>query len=195
MSEYIQLTLLPDYEIMIDYPNTIRKISDKKIVDEYINKKNGYVYVFLDNPYLKHRIIAQQFIQNDDPNNKIDINHINHVRSDNHINNLEWCTRSENLMDRTGHLGVKYKFVDELPEDAFNILQYETKTEIHEFDEERYWYSSSTDLFYFNNKRNYRILHLSYKPGCYKRVCMTDINKNSVNISYDTFKNQYINRF
>ena len=98
-------------------------------------------------------------------------------------------------MDRTGHLGVKYEFVDELPDDSFNIMQYETRTEIHEFEEGRYWYSPSTDLFYFNNKRNYRILHLSYKPGCYKRVCMIDINKKSINVSYAPFKNQYASYF
>ena len=98
-------------------------------------------------------------------------------------------------MDRTGHLGVKYEFVDELPDDSFNIMQYETRTEIHEFEEGRYWYSLSTDLFYFNNKRNYRILHLSYKQGCYKRVCMIDINKKSINVSYAPFKNQYASYF
>ena len=69
MTEYIKLTLHPDYEIMREYPFTIRKIADQLTIDEYINKKNNYVYVFLEKPHLKHRIIAEQFIPNDDPNN------------------------------------------------------------------------------------------------------------------------------
>lgn len=43
---------------------------------------------------LAHRIVAQVFIPN--PDNKSTVNHINHVRTDNHISNLEWLTMSEN---------------------------------------------------------------------------------------------------
>lgn len=42
-----------------------------------------------------HRLVAQSFIDN--PLNKPFINHKNGLRSDNRIENLEWCTTSENL--------------------------------------------------------------------------------------------------
>jgi len=42
----------------------------------------------------QHRLLAQYFIQN--PKNKTEVNHINGVKYDNHLENLEWVTRSEN---------------------------------------------------------------------------------------------------
>lgn len=44
--------------------------------------------------YLIHRLIATAFIPN--PQNKPFINHLNGVRNDNRIENLEWCTAGEN---------------------------------------------------------------------------------------------------
>jgi len=74
-------------------------VKNKKTAKILSNKSKSYVVVWLfGNGYSKrftvHRIVAQTFIEN--PLNKKEVNHINGIKNDNRLENLEWCTPSEN---------------------------------------------------------------------------------------------------
>jgi len=110
-----------DYEIYSEYPYQIRRKSNRRIISESIDN-GGYVRCCLNRrSYRKHRIVAMQFLPN--PNNYDEIDHINGDRTDYHLNNLRWCSRSENLKNRSGY-GHKYVFHDELPESAESLDSY-----------------------------------------------------------------------
>ena len=61
----------------------------------------GYLFVYLhrpgERPKMKtvHRLVAEAFIPN--PDNLPQINHKNEVKTDNRVENLEWCTALYNV--------------------------------------------------------------------------------------------------
>ena len=85
------------YEIS-DFGN-IRNVKRGNVVKSIINA-TGYSHVFLykngiPKQFLIHRLVAKAFIPN--PKMLKEINHLDGVRNNNRIDNLEWCSRKHNV--------------------------------------------------------------------------------------------------
>lgn len=103
-------------------------------------RKDGYYEVGLRKDKtrkfkLVHRLVAEAFIPNSD--DKPQVNHINGLKTDNHLNNLEWCTAKENtnhaidtgLINQVGENGSNAKINKEVALSIINLLETTTKTQ------------------------------------------------------------------
>lgn len=68
-----------------------------KQTDTNKNKKYKRVCIEKGKLHLVHRLVAQAFLPNPDPEHLTQINHIDENPYNNHINNLEWCDARYNI--------------------------------------------------------------------------------------------------
>lgn len=110
MSNYKQLEIPFDFEEFRDIEGYegLYQVSSYGRVYSLINKrflksqkiKTGYLQVDLwknrkRKKYYVHRLVAQAFLENQ--LNLSDVNHINEVKTDNRLCNLEWMSHKENI--------------------------------------------------------------------------------------------------
>ena len=106
-TSYIPTTQpVPEGKILTGYPNYIIT-NDGKVYNSQRNKylvpvksENGYVANRLcgeetQKMFSVHRLVALLFIEN--PNNYLEVNHIDFDKTNNNVGNLEWISRSDNM--------------------------------------------------------------------------------------------------
>lgn len=77
-----------------NYHNGVKEVP-KILKPRLLN--SGYEFVtILGRHKLVHKLVAMAFLSN--PNSKPHVNHKDSDRRNNRVSNLEWCTRSENMM-------------------------------------------------------------------------------------------------
>lgn len=102
---------IPEYEGIYQVSNlgNVKNSTSNRILKPQLNR-GGYLHVHLwknktFNNERVHRLVAKTFLIKIIGKN--DINHKNGIKTDNRVENLEWCTRSENLKHRYRILGYK----------------------------------------------------------------------------------------
>jgi hypothetical protein len=108
MEEWKAIEDFQDYKV-----SSLGRVKSLKFGKEQILKpvlnSNGYLYINLCKDGIQktvkvHRLVCQAFLPN--PENKLEIDHINRNKQDNRLDNLRWATHSENRLNRDDPLGV-----------------------------------------------------------------------------------------
>ena len=179
--EWIELKDHEDFEIFNREPFPIRRKGSDKLIKESIHKRIKYYCCYLDGKmYLKHRLIALQFISNPNTTKFKYVDHYDHNRLNNNLTNLRWVSYLQNnnnrkdqqflqTLDKTVAIEVK----------TFNSWQFE-------------------DLYFINdsfvrfNGINYSVLCKRYdKRRAYYRTDITDITGKKRTILFPKFKREY----
>lgn len=91
--------LIPgNIKFQVSSKGQIRNAQTKRILVQHTTPGNYKTITLLKATYLIHRLVAMAFIPN--PENKKTVDHINRIRDDNNVANLQWATHAEQSLNR-----------------------------------------------------------------------------------------------
>lgn len=92
---------IPNYDIyFVSNKGRVKSVRNGKETYIFQSKNDrGYLYVSLyknniRKNYRVHRLVAEAFLPN--PNHFLEVNHIDEIKTNNHVENLEWCDSQYN---------------------------------------------------------------------------------------------------
>jgi len=180
--EWVPCVVNTDYEICSQFPHQVRNTATGRIMRESITN-GGYVQVGLnDRSYFKHFLIARQFIPNPNPQVNTDVDHVNHIRSDNRLENLRWVTKSQNQRNRLSHRGVACEYIDLLPDNVIPISVY------NGYELDGYCFSPETQLCYYDNGLRFRVLGYYETQSGGRRIQVRDTR----NVGHTLYLNKWL---
>ena len=121
-----------------------------------------------------HRLVMESFV-GVCPDG-YEVNHIDHNRRNNRVENLEYVTKSQNTIDRLSTQGRAFTFIEKLPEGSVPFEHYGN----HVFPADKY-YKHGKQLFLKIRDQRYRVLDIRYND---KRKCfiLNDINHKDMKV-------------
>lgn len=108
----------------------MKNIKTGRVLKNKINA-NGYAFVDLckgdgTSKWIAiHRLVAQAFLPN--PDNLAQVNHLDEVKTNNNVENLEWCTASQNTRHSAHKMSCR---INQLTLDGKFIRRWESSREI-----------------------------------------------------------------
>jgi hypothetical protein len=106
---------------------SFKKYTNGIILKQYIDKSGYHRIKLIKNNKLKgfgiHRLVATSFIENQNPNILIEVNHIDEDKGNNHYLNLEWCTSQYNT-EYSNAKKYQILFPDDHKEIIYNLKKF-----------------------------------------------------------------------
>lgn len=103
---------IPNWEglYQINEYGEVKNCKTNKLVTGDVNNSGYYRICLYNKPrkerFFRHRLVAMLFLEN--PNNYPEVNHKDENKANNHVDNLEWCTRRHNEHENRRSGGKKY---------------------------------------------------------------------------------------